>query len=316
MLGPFGKGADVYWLWKAQRRAEGGRRLRARPRRERARTRGTTCPGSSTSCERGNDVIYPRYETAPAGGPALAPLADRDPRRARAARPPARAASVVVGYSRGGRLAVELAAVMWRIGVRPAARDERLPEHAEPERRGGRQLQPSAPLDPAAARRGRRRLAGRASTSCSGASSARASRPEHVRTAVIRSQRLVPRRPLLGAPVGPRGPAPVLGAARPPDRLRPLDGSTGSPAAARPRSRPRRRWPRGSRAPGAARRRGWTSSRAGRSGSRACRAGSSSSRQRTTESGWWTAPGITPPCSSCSSAERVSTSRAPSCQAA
>ena len=28
---------------------------------------------------------------------------------------------VVVGYSRGGRLAVELAAVMWRIGQKPAA---------------------------------------------------------------------------------------------------------------------------------------------------------------------------------------------------
>ena len=58
----------------------------------------------------GNDVIYPRYESGPGGPPALLHSAMATVAamvRLGAPRVPV----VIVGYSRGGRLAVELAAV-------------------------------------------------------------------------------------------------------------------------------------------------------------------------------------------------------------
>jgi pimeloyl-ACP methyl ester carboxylesterase len=119
MLGPFGNGADAYWLWKAQ----------GTPKAvvvfEHGLDESELNPSNHTAwiehlVRQGNDVIYPRYETTPAGSPALLhSLIGIHAGLVRLGRP--RAPLVVVGYSRGGRLAVELAAVMWRISENAAA---------------------------------------------------------------------------------------------------------------------------------------------------------------------------------------------------
>ena len=119
MLGPYGKGADAYWLWKAQ----------GAPKAvvvfEHGLDESELNPWNHVAwiehlVQRGNDVIYPRYETTPAGSPALLhSLIGIHAGLVRLGRP--RVPLVVVGYSRGGRLAVELAAVMCRIGQKPAA---------------------------------------------------------------------------------------------------------------------------------------------------------------------------------------------------
>jgi pimeloyl-ACP methyl ester carboxylesterase len=119
MLGPFGKGADAYWLWKAQ----------GPPRAvvvfEHGLDESELNPWNHVTwiehlVRQGNDVIYPRYETSPAGSPALLhSLIGTHAGLVRLGRP--QVPLVVVGYSRGGRLAVELAAVMWRISRTPAA---------------------------------------------------------------------------------------------------------------------------------------------------------------------------------------------------
>jgi hypothetical protein len=119
MLGPYGKGADAYWLWKAHGAAK------AVVVFEHGLDESELNPWNHTAwiehlVRRGNDVIYPRYETAPAGSPALLhSLIGIHAGLVRLGRP--QVPLVVVGYSRGGRLAVELAAVMWRIGQKPAA---------------------------------------------------------------------------------------------------------------------------------------------------------------------------------------------------
>jgi pimeloyl-ACP methyl ester carboxylesterase len=119
MLGPYGKGADAYWLWKAH----------PAPKTvvvfEHGLDESELNPWNHIDwiehlVRQGNDVIYPRYETSPAGSPALLhSLIGIHAALVRLGRP--QVPLVVVGYSRGGRLAVELAAVMWRIGVKPAA---------------------------------------------------------------------------------------------------------------------------------------------------------------------------------------------------
>jgi hypothetical protein len=119
MLGPYGKGADAYWLWKAEPAA------RAVVVFEHGLDESELNPFNHTGwiehlVRQGDDVIYPRYETSPAGSPALLhSLIGIHSALVRLGRPPL--PLVVVGYSRGGRLAVELAGVMWRIGVKPAA---------------------------------------------------------------------------------------------------------------------------------------------------------------------------------------------------
>ena len=119
MLGPYGKGADAYWIWRA----------RGVPKAvvvfehgydESELNPANHLPWIEHLVERGNAVIYPRYERSPAGDPALLhSLIGIHAALVRLGRP--RAPVVVVGYSRGGRLAAEVAAVMWRIRVRPAA---------------------------------------------------------------------------------------------------------------------------------------------------------------------------------------------------
>ena len=81
--------------------------------------------------ERGNDVIYPRYERFPAGDPALLhSLIGIHAGLVRLGRP--HLPIVLVGYSRGGRLAVEVASVMWRIRVEPAAVMSVFPSNLNP----------------------------------------------------------------------------------------------------------------------------------------------------------------------------------------
>jgi pimeloyl-ACP methyl ester carboxylesterase len=119
MLGPYGKGADAYWIWKA----------RGTPKAvvvfEHGLDESELDPFNHLAwiehlVERGNDVVYPRYETVPGAGPALLhSLIGIHAGLVRLGRP--RVPVVLVGYSRGGRLAVETAAVMWRISTKPAA---------------------------------------------------------------------------------------------------------------------------------------------------------------------------------------------------
>jgi len=118
-IGPFGQGPDAYWLWKA----------RGAPKAvvvfEHGLDESELNPWNHTAwidhlVRQGNDVIYPRYETSPGGSPALLhSLIGIHAGLVRLGRP--QVPLVVVGYSRGGRLAVELAAVMWRISRQPAA---------------------------------------------------------------------------------------------------------------------------------------------------------------------------------------------------
>jgi pimeloyl-ACP methyl ester carboxylesterase len=117
--GPFGKGPDAYWLWRAH----------GQPKAvvvfEHGFDASELGPWNHLRwiqhlVGQGDDVIYPSYETVPGTGPALLhSLVAIHAGLVRLGRP--RVPLVVVGYSRGGRLAAELAAVMWRIGKRPAA---------------------------------------------------------------------------------------------------------------------------------------------------------------------------------------------------
>jgi pimeloyl-ACP methyl ester carboxylesterase len=119
MLGPFLKGADGYWLWLARGTPKavvvfehGLHESELNPANHQ--------PWIEHLVQRGNDVVYPRYENVPGGGPALRhSLIAIHAALLRLGRP--RVPFLLVGYSRGGRLAVELAAVAWRIGVTPAA---------------------------------------------------------------------------------------------------------------------------------------------------------------------------------------------------
>jgi pimeloyl-ACP methyl ester carboxylesterase len=119
MLGPYGRGADAYWIWKA-RGAPKAVVVFEHGLDESELNPANHLPWIEHLVERGNDVVYPRYERSPAGDPALLhSLIGIHAGLIRLGRP--QAPAVVVGYSRGGRLAAEVAAVMWRIGVRPAA---------------------------------------------------------------------------------------------------------------------------------------------------------------------------------------------------
>jgi pimeloyl-ACP methyl ester carboxylesterase len=130
MLGPYGKGADAYWIWKA------GGTPKAVVVFEHGLDESELNPANHLPwiehlVGRGNDVIYPRYERSPAGDPALLhSLIGIHAGLVRLGRP--HVPTVVVGYSRGGRLAAEVAAVMWRIGVEPAAVMSVFPSNLNP----------------------------------------------------------------------------------------------------------------------------------------------------------------------------------------
>ncbi len=118
-LGPFGRGADVYWVWRAQGKPRavvvflhGLDRSELNPANH--------LPWIEHLARRGDDVIYPMYEVQPGARGALRHvLAAVDAALRRLGRP--QLPVVVVGYSRGGRLAVELAAISPVFRVVPAA---------------------------------------------------------------------------------------------------------------------------------------------------------------------------------------------------
>ncbi len=118
MQGPYGQGADIYWLWRVPH-------PRAVVVFEHGLDPSELYPGNHQPwldhlAREGSDVIYPRYEDAPGRGPALIhSLTAIHAALVRLGKP--HVPLVVVGYSRGGRLAVELSAAAWRIGARPAA---------------------------------------------------------------------------------------------------------------------------------------------------------------------------------------------------
>jgi pimeloyl-ACP methyl ester carboxylesterase len=131
MLGPFLKGADSYWLWRAHGTPKsvvvfehGLDESELNPANHQ--------PWIEHLVQRGNDVVYPRYENVPGGGPALRhSLIAIHAALLRLGRP--RVPLVLIGYSRGGRIAVELAAVAWRIGLIPAGVMSVFPSELNPQ---------------------------------------------------------------------------------------------------------------------------------------------------------------------------------------
>ena len=117
--GPFLRGGDQYWTWKA----------RGKPRsvvvflhglHQTELTPVNHTPWIEHLAEKGNDVVYPRYEAKPgAYGAVRHTVVAVHAALARLGRP--HVPLVVVGYSRGGRLAVEFAAVLPLLGAAPAA---------------------------------------------------------------------------------------------------------------------------------------------------------------------------------------------------
>src|SRR3954470_13800347 len=110
MEGPFGNGADIYWVWHAPHPQAIVVFLHGLDQSE--LYPGNHLPWIEHLVRMGNDVIYPRYETAPGRGPAL--LHSAKAVVSAMVRLGAPLVPVVfVGYSRGGRLAAELAAAAW-----------------------------------------------------------------------------------------------------------------------------------------------------------------------------------------------------------
>jgi pimeloyl-ACP methyl ester carboxylesterase len=118
-LGPYGSGADLYWLWHAQGKRKavviflhGLDRSELNPANH--------LPWIEHLAQQGDAVIYPMYEIQPGARGAIrhtlnaVNLALRRLGRSKAP-------VVVVGYSRGGRLAVEFSAIAPAIQVIPAA---------------------------------------------------------------------------------------------------------------------------------------------------------------------------------------------------
>src|SRR3954454_2591558 len=111
MQGPFGNGAEIYWVWRAPHPQSVVIFMHGLDQSE--LYPGNHLPWIEHLVRMGNDVIYPRYETAPGRGPALLHSAKAVTAAIiRLGRP--RVPVVIAGYSRGGRLAAELAAAAWR----------------------------------------------------------------------------------------------------------------------------------------------------------------------------------------------------------
>jgi len=118
-LGPFGSGANLYWLWHAQGKRQavvvflhGLDRSELNPANH--------LPWIEHLAQQGDDVIYPMYEIQPGARGAIRHTLDAvGPALRRLGR--TKVPVVVVGYSRGGRLAVEFAAVAPAIQLVPAA---------------------------------------------------------------------------------------------------------------------------------------------------------------------------------------------------
>jgi pimeloyl-ACP methyl ester carboxylesterase len=118
-LGPFGRGADRYWLWRAPGKPKavvlflhGLDRSELSPANH--------LPWIEHLVGRGADVVYPAYEAQPGDRGALRHTLNAFGAALRRLGPP-KAPVVFVGYSRGGRLAVEFGAVAELIQAAPAA---------------------------------------------------------------------------------------------------------------------------------------------------------------------------------------------------
>jgi pimeloyl-ACP methyl ester carboxylesterase len=118
-LGPLGTGADAYWLWLPHGKPKavvvflhGLDPTELTPVNHR--------PWLEHLARRGDDVVYPKYEAEPLARGALRhSLYAVNAAMQRLGRP--KVPVVIVGYSRGGRLAVEFATVAGAAGAAPAA---------------------------------------------------------------------------------------------------------------------------------------------------------------------------------------------------
>lgn len=130
MEGPFGSGAGIYWVWRAPQPKSMVIFMHGLDQSE--LYPGNHLPWIEHLVQMGNDVIYPRYESSPGRGPALLNSAKAVVAamvRLGAPRIPV----VIAGYSRGGRLAVELAAAAWRFKVVPRAVMSIFPSELNPQ---------------------------------------------------------------------------------------------------------------------------------------------------------------------------------------
>lgn len=118
MEGPFLQGADLYWVWRAPHPKSVIVFMHGLDQSELYPA--NHLPWIEHLVRTGNDVIYPRYENSPGRGPALLHSAKAVVAGIITLGRP-RIPVVFVGYSRGGRLAMELAGSAWRFRVVPAA---------------------------------------------------------------------------------------------------------------------------------------------------------------------------------------------------
>lgn len=116
--GPFGAGANEYWLYRPDGKPRalvvflhGLSRASLDPKPHR--------PWLEHLAEQGNAVLYPRYELSPGARGALGRILVAVQAGVERLRSPF-VPTVVIGYSRGGRLAVGYAAVAEAIGRVPA----------------------------------------------------------------------------------------------------------------------------------------------------------------------------------------------------
>jgi pimeloyl-ACP methyl ester carboxylesterase len=118
--GPLGTGADAVWYWPAAGKAKSVvvflHGYSGHPREE---TPANHIPWLRHLARHGNDVIYPRYERG--GGPDPFPHLDAGVGAALKKLADPKLPTVVIGYSRGARIAVDYAAFRAAAGHEPRA---------------------------------------------------------------------------------------------------------------------------------------------------------------------------------------------------
>jgi pimeloyl-ACP methyl ester carboxylesterase len=118
--GPVGKGPDAVWYWPAAGKAKSIvvflHGYSGEPREE---TPVNHVPWLRHLAKEGNDVVYPRYERG--GGPNPFPHLDAGVSAALGKLGNPKLPTVVIGYSRGGRIAVDYAAFRAAAGHEPRA---------------------------------------------------------------------------------------------------------------------------------------------------------------------------------------------------
>ena len=118
--GPVGSGPDAVWYWPAAGKAKSiVVFLHGYSGRAREETPINHVPWLRHLAKRGNDVIYPRYERG--GGPNPFPHLDAGVAAALRTLGDPKLPTVVIGYSRGARIAVDYAAFRSDAGEEPRA---------------------------------------------------------------------------------------------------------------------------------------------------------------------------------------------------